>query len=150
MIRYNRDGFFNVGWGKYEAPYFPEIEIKAFKLKSHKCVFLNAGYRRTLALAADGDVVYCDPPYEPLHGTWVSQITLLAVSQDDQIATAENCVSAHQRGAKILISNSTAPRVLELYEHLGFTLHHVNARRAISSKGSTRETARDIVATLGV
>ncbi|HED3851542.1 TPA: DNA adenine methylase [Enterobacter soli] len=151
LIRYNRDGFFNVSWGKYEAPYFPEIEIKAFKVKSHKCVFLNAGYRRTLALAGDGDVVYCDPPYEPLPGT--AGFTNYAAGGfiwDDQIALAENCVSAHQRGAKILISNSTAPRVLELYEHLGFTLHHVNARRAISSKGSTRETARDIVATLGV
>ncbi|ELK1247715.1 TPA: Dam family site-specific DNA-(adenine-N6)-methyltransferase [Citrobacter freundii] len=151
LIRYNRDGFFNVGWGKYEAPYFPEIEIKAFKLKSHKCVFLNAGYRRTLALAADGDVVYCDPPYEPLPGTaGFTNYAAGGFTWDDQIALAENCVSAHQRGAKILISNSTAPRVLELYEHLGFTLHHVNARRAISSKGSTRETARDIVATLGV
>ncbi|MGY9707369.1 Dam family site-specific DNA-(adenine-N6)-methyltransferase [Citrobacter freundii] len=151
LIRYNRDGFFNVGWGKYEAPYFPEIEIKVFKLKSHKCVFLNAGYRRTLALAGDGDVVYCDPPYEPLPGTaGFTNYAAGGFTWDDQIALAENCVSAHQRGAKILISNSTAPRVLELYEHLGFTLHHVNARRAISSKGSTRETARDIVATLGV
>ncbi|EFH7513452.1 Dam family site-specific DNA-(adenine-N6)-methyltransferase [Escherichia coli] len=151
LIRYNRDGFFNVGWGKYEAPYFPEIEIKAFKLKSHKCVFLNAGYRRTLALAGDGDVVYCDPPYEPLPGTaGFTNYAAGGFTWDDQIALAENCVSAHQRGAKILISNSTAPRVIELYEYLGFTLHHVNARRAISSKGSTRETASDVVATLGV
>ncbi|BBV82889.1 site-specific DNA-methyltransferase (adenine-specific) [Enterobacter kobei] len=151
LIRYNREGFFNVGWGKYEAPYFPEIEIKAFKQKSHKCVFMNAGYRRTLALAGEGDVVYCDPPYEPLPGT--AGFTNYAVggfSWADQISLAESCVAAHQRGAKVLISNSTAPRVLELYEQHGFILHHVDARRAISSKGSTRETAKDIVATLGV
>ncbi|EBG8828731.1 Dam family site-specific DNA-(adenine-N6)-methyltransferase, partial [Salmonella enterica] len=24
LMRYNLDGFFNVGWGKYKAPYFPE------------------------------------------------------------------------------------------------------------------------------
>lgn len=151
LIRYNRDGFFNVGWGKYEAPYFPEIEIKAFKLKSHKCVFLNAGYRRTLALAGDGDVVYCDPPYEPLPGTaGFTNYAAGGFSWADQISLTESCVAAHQRGAKVLISNSTAPRVLELYQQHGFTLHHVDARRAISSKGSTRETAKDIVATLGV
>ncbi|HFF7182008.1 Dam family site-specific DNA-(adenine-N6)-methyltransferase [Enterobacter hormaechei] len=151
LIRYNRDGFFNVGWGKYEAPYFPEIEIKAFKQKSHKCVFLNAGYRRTLALAGEGDVVYCDPPYEPLPGTaGFTNYAAGGFSWADQISLAESCVAAHQRGAKVLISNSTAPRVLELYEQHGFTLHHVDARRAISSKGSTRETAKDIVATLGV
>lgn len=151
LIRYNRDGFFNVGWGKYEAPYFPEIEIKAFKQKSHKCVFFNAGYRRTLALAGEGDVVYCDPPYEPLPGTaGFTNYAAGGFSWSDQISLAESCVAAHLRGAKVLISNSTAPRVIELYEQHGFTLHHVDARRAISSKGSTRETAKDIVATLGV
>lgn len=151
LIRYNREGFFNVGWGKYEAPYFPEIEIKAFKQKSHKCVFLNAGFRRTLALAGEGDVVYCDPPYEPLPGTaGFTNYAAGGFSWADQISLAESCVAAHQRGAKVVISNSTAPRVIELYEQHGFTLHHVNARRAISSKGSTRETASDVVATLGV
>lgn len=151
LIRYNREGFFNVGWGKYEAPYFPEIEIKAFKQKSHKCVFMNAGYRRTLALAGEGDVVYCDPPYEPLPGTaGFTNYAAGGFSWADQISLAESCVAAHQRGAKVLISNSTAPRVLELYEQHGFILHHVDARRAISSKGSTRETAKDIVATLGI
>ncbi|ECJ2853592.1 DNA methylase, partial [Salmonella enterica subsp. diarizonae] len=38
----------------------------------------------------------------------------------------------------------------ELYERHGFTLHRVNSRRSISSKGSTRETANDIVASLGI
>lgn len=151
LIRYNRDGFFNVGWGKYEAPYFPGAEIKAFKQKAHKCVFMNARYRRTLALAGEGDVVYCDPPYEPLPGTaGFTNYAAGGFSWDDQISLAESCLAAHQRGAKVLISNSTAPRVLDLYERHGFTIHHVSARRAISSKGSTREVAKDIVATLGV
>ncbi|WP_102790046.1 Dam family site-specific DNA-(adenine-N6)-methyltransferase [Enterobacter asburiae] len=151
LIRYNLDGFFNVGFGKYKAPYFPEEEIKAFKRKAHACVFMNAGFRRTLALAGDGDVVYCDPPYEPLPGTaGFTNYAAGGFSWDSQVGLAENCVAAHQRGAKVVISNSTAPRVIELYEQHGFTLHRVSARRAISSKGSTRETASDVVATLGV
>lgn len=151
LIRYNLDGFFNVGFGKYKAPYFPEEEIKAFERKAHACVFMNAGFRRTLALAGDGDVVYCDPPYEPLPGTaGFTNYAAGGFSWDSQVDLAESCVAAHQRGAKVVISNSTAPRVIELYEQHGFTLHRVSARRAISSKGSTRETASDVVATLGV
>ncbi|WP_437887099.1 Dam family site-specific DNA-(adenine-N6)-methyltransferase [Phytobacter sp. V91] len=149
LIRYNLDHQFNVGFGKYRAPYFPEKEIQAFTGMAHNCVFLNAGYRRTLALAGEGDVVYCDPPYEPMPGT--SGFTGYAAGGfkwDDQIALAECCVAAHQRGATVVISNSTAPRIIELYEQHGFELHHVSARRAISSKGSTRQTASDIVATL--
>lgn len=151
LMRYNLDGFFNVGWGKYKAPYFPEEEIRAFRQKSHVCVFMNAGFERTLRLAGDGDVVYCDPPYEPMPGTaGFTSYASGGFSWDSQVALAESCAAAHQRGAKVFISNSTAPRVIELYEQHGFTLHRVNARRSISSKGSTRETANDIVASLGI
>ncbi|EKS6156480.1 Dam family site-specific DNA-(adenine-N6)-methyltransferase [Salmonella enterica] len=151
LMRYNLDGFFNVGWGKYKAPYFQEEEIRAFRLKSHACVFMTAGFERTLRLAGDGDVVYCDPPYEPMPGTaGFTSYASGGFSWDSQVALAESCVAAHQRGAKVFISNSTAPRVIELYEQHGFTLHRVNARRSISSKGSTRETANDIVASLGI
>ncbi|MGU7132607.1 Dam family site-specific DNA-(adenine-N6)-methyltransferase [Salmonella enterica subsp. enterica serovar Glostrup] len=151
LMRYNLDGFFNVGWGKYKAPYFPEKELMAFRKKSSACVFMTAGFERTLRLAGDGDVVYCDPPYEPMPGTaGFTSYASGGFSWDSQVALAESCVAAHQRGAKVFISNSTAPRVIELYEQHGFTLHRVNARRSISSKGSTRETANDIVASLGI
>lgn len=151
LMRYNLDGFFNVGWGKYKAPYFPEKELMAFRKKSSACVFMNAGFERTLRLAGDGDVVYCDPPYEPMPGTaGFTNYASGGFSWDSQVALAESCMAAHQRGAKVFISNSTAPRVIELYERHGFTLHRVNARRSISSKGSTRETANDIVASLGI
>lgn len=151
LMRYNLDGFFNVGWGKYKAPYFPEEEIRAFRQKSRACVFMTAGFERTLRLASDSDVVYCDPPYEPMPGTaGFTNYAAGGFSWNSQVALAESCVAAHQRGAKVFISNSTAPRVIELYEQHGFTLHRVNARRSISSKGSTRETANDIVASLGI
>jgi len=151
LVRYNRNNQFNVGWGKYSAPYFPVAEVKAFKARSHKCVFMTADYRRTLSLAGDGDVVYCDPPYEPMPGhDGFTGYAAGGFSWADQIYLAECCVAAHQRGAKVLISNSTAPNVMDLYRQQGFTLHHVNARRAISSKSSTREIASDIIATLGV
>lgn len=149
LMRYNRAGDFNVGWGKKSGPYFPEKELRAFATMAHNCVFMNDGYRRTLSLAGEGDVVYCDPPYEPLPGTaGFTNYAAGGFSWNDQIALAECCVAAHQRGARIVISNSTAPRVIELYEQHGFTLHHVSARRAISSKASTREIAADIVAVL--
>ncbi|EBG5756957.1 Dam family site-specific DNA-(adenine-N6)-methyltransferase [Salmonella enterica subsp. enterica serovar Heidelberg] len=151
LIRYNSNNQFNVGWGKYPSPYFPEEEIRAFTEMAHNCVFMAAGFRQTLALAGEGDVVYCDPPYEPMPGTaGFTSYASGGFSWDSQVALAESCVAAHQRGAKVFISNSTAPRVIELYERHGFTLHRVNARRSISSKGSTRETANDIVASLGI
>ncbi|WP_313053505.1 Dam family site-specific DNA-(adenine-N6)-methyltransferase [Atlantibacter hermannii] len=149
LIRYNRASEFNVGWGKYSAPYFPEKEIEAFTVMAHKCVFMASGYLRSLALAGEGDVIYCDPPYESMPGTaGFTSYAAGGFTWDDQVALAKSCIAAHQRGARVVISNSTAPRIIELYAQHGFTLHEVSARRAISSKGSTRETAKDILAIL--
>ncbi|EJZ7016775.1 Dam family site-specific DNA-(adenine-N6)-methyltransferase [Salmonella enterica] len=149
LIRYNRNNQFNVGWGKYPSPYFPLDEINAFTEMAHNCVFMAEGFRRTLALAGEGDVVYCDPPYEPMPGTaGFTNYAAGGFTWDDHIALAECCVAAHQRGARIVIGNSTAPRVIDLYSQHGFEIHHISARRSISSKGSTRETAKDLVAIL--
>ncbi|MEH5014049.1 Dam family site-specific DNA-(adenine-N6)-methyltransferase [Phytobacter diazotrophicus] len=151
LMRYNRSNQFNVGYGSYAAPHFPAEEVKAFKSRSHKCVFMTASYRQTLSLAGADDVVYCDPPYEPLPGTdGFTSYSGAGFSWADQVALAECCVAAHQRGAKVVISNSSAPKVIELYEQHGLTIHHVIARRAMSSKPGTRSAASDIIATLGV
>lgn len=149
LIRYNRNNQFNVGWGKYPSPYFPEEEIRAFTEIAHNCVFMAAGFRRTLALAGEGDVVYCDPPYEPMPGTaGFTHYAAGGFTWDDHIALAECCVAAHQRGARVVIGNSTAPRVIDLYSQHSFVIRYISARRSISSKGSTRETAKDLVAIL--
>ncbi|HGV6253890.1 TPA: Dam family site-specific DNA-(adenine-N6)-methyltransferase [Salmonella enterica subsp. enterica serovar Dublin] len=149
LIRYNRNNQFNVGWGKYPSPYFPLDEINAFTEMAHNCVFMAAGFHRTLAMAGEGDVVYCDPPYEPMPGTaGFTHYAAGGFTWDDQVALAECCVAAHQRGARVVIGNSTAPRVIDLYAQHGFEIHHISARRSISGKGSTRETAKDLVAIL--
>ncbi|MGG6046620.1 Dam family site-specific DNA-(adenine-N6)-methyltransferase [Salmonella enterica] len=149
LIRYNRNNQFNVGWGKYPSPYFPLDEINAFTEMAHNCVFMAAGFHRTLALAGEGDVVYCDPPYEPMPRTaGFTHYAAGGFTWDDHIALAECCVAAHQRGSRVVIGNSTAPRVIDLYAQHGFEIHHISARRSISGKGSTRETAKDLVAIL--
>lgn len=151
LMRYNLSHQFNVGWGKYKAPYFPEKELKDFVGMAHNCVFMTAGFRRTIGLAGKGDVVYCDPPYEPLPGT--SGFTAYSAggfTWDNQIELVECCVAAQRRGACVVISNSIAPRIVELYEQHGFRLHTIPARRSISCKSSTREVALDLVAVLEV
>ncbi|MDT8821263.1 DNA adenine methylase, partial [Klebsiella pneumoniae] len=106
-------------------------------------------YRRTISLAGKGDVVYCDPPYEPMPGT--AGFTAYAAggfNWENQVDLAKQCVSACHRGARVVISNSSAPKVLDLYREHGFNLQFINARRSISCKSSTREVAKDVVAIL--
>ncbi|MDV0653247.1 DNA adenine methylase, partial [Klebsiella quasipneumoniae subsp. similipneumoniae] len=105
--------------------------------------------RRTISLAGKGDVVYCDPPYEPMPGT--TGFTAYAAggfNWENQVDVAKQCVSAFHRGARVVISNSSAPKVLDLYREHGFNLQFIKARRSISCKSSTREVAKDVVAIL--
>src|SRR5690606_37426905 len=64
LCRYNRAGHFNVPYGNYKAPYFPEAEIRTFAEKAQRATFICASYDETLALLVPGDVISCDPPYD--------------------------------------------------------------------------------------
>ena len=41
LCRYNKKGGFNVPFGKYDKPYFPEAEMKAFHAKSKIATFIS-------------------------------------------------------------------------------------------------------------
>ena len=68
--------------------------------------------------ARRGDFLYLDPPYAPLTAT--SRFTAYTESgftSDDQRALQQVVVTLAERGCHVLLSNSTAPLVRELYEH---------------------------------
>lgn len=149
LTRYNLKGEFNVGYGRYKDPYFPEHEMLQFVALANHSVFINAPFQKTIGLCGEGDVIYCDPPYEPLPGKdGFTSYSGGSFKWADQLDLAAELVRAHQRGAKVVVTNSGAPKIRELYEASGFTLYDLHARRSISSKASTRETAHDVLGVL--
>ncbi|WP_407208009.1 DNA adenine methylase [Citrobacter portucalensis] len=149
LMRYNNSGGFNTSFGHYKAPYFPEKEIKAFAKYAHNYVFMLSDFRRTIGLAREGDVVYCDPPYEPMPGqAGFTNYTPDGFKWEDQLGVVEACRAAHRRGAKIVISNSSAPAIDQLYRDAGFTIHHIPRRQSIASNGNSREITTDILGVL--
>lgn len=149
LIRYNLKGEFNVGFGHYKKPYFPLSEMEAFMGKSSQCEFMCGDFEAAIELAGAGDVVYCDPPYEPLPGTdGFTRYSGQRFTFEDQVRLVESLVSARSRGAMIMITNSSAPRIKELYHLSGFELHELVAKRSVSCKGDGRVNAHDILATL--
>lgn len=149
LIRYNRSGAFNVGFGKFKRPYFPQQEIEHFSTIAHKCAFTHAHYTDTIRLAGAGDVVFCDPPYEPLPKTeGFTNYAAGGFTFEDQCSLANELVHAHQRGARIVITNSSAPKIRELYKSLNFKTHTLHARRSMSCKGNTRGAISDVIAVL--
>ncbi len=69
LCRYNQKGGFNVPFGSYKKPYFPEDEMYFFAEKAKRATFVCEGYHQTFSRARKGCVIYCDPPYAPLSTT---------------------------------------------------------------------------------
>ncbi|EBT5445550.1 Dam family site-specific DNA-(adenine-N6)-methyltransferase [Salmonella enterica] len=149
LMRYNQKGEFNVGFGSYRQPYFPLAEMESFATLARHYTFAIADYRETVALAGEGDVVFCDPPYEPMPGkSGFTNYSGQRFRFEDQACLAQALKSAHQRGASVVVTNSGAPAINELYKSLGFKVMSLRARRSISCAGDTRETVTDIIGVL--
>jgi DNA adenine methylase len=146
LCRYNRKGGFNVPFGSYKKPYFPEAEIRHFSAKAKKATFKCIGYEGAFALAKEGDVIYCDPPYAPLSTT--ASFTTYAgpgFSLDDQALLARHSRhTAHRRNIPVLISNHDIPLTRELYR--GAKLATISVQRNISQKGASRIKVDEIMA----
>lgn len=146
LCRYNKKGGFNVPFGSYKKPYFPEQEMYFFAEKAKKATFVCEGYAQTFARARKGSVIYCDPPYAPLSTT--ANFTSYAgngFSLDDQAALADHAErTALERGIPVLISNHDTTLTRRLYH--GADLNVVKVKRTISRNGAGRNKVDELMA----
>jgi len=150
LCRYNQKGLFNVGWNKKgEANYFPMDELAHFTGMQKEMTFMCAGFEDVIAQAGEGDVIFCDPPYEPLPDeAGFTAYSGTSFTFADQVRLVECLVAARDRGAKVVITNSSAPAILYLYISNGFRIAPLATRRSVSCKSETRKTVNDIIAAL--
>ncbi len=146
LCRYNKKGGFNVPFGSYKKPYFPEQELEFFAEKAKKATFVCESYPETFKRARKGCVVYCDPPYAPLSTT--ANFTSYAgngFSLDDQAALADVAERlAKERGIPVLISNHDTTLTRRLYH--GAELNVVKVKRTISRNGAERNKVDELLA----
>lgn len=150
LCRYNLKGLFNVYWNKRGVKnYFPMDELRHFAEHFLQAEFVCGGFEGVIARAGEGDVIFCDPPYEPMpEKAGFTSYSGTTFKFDDQVKLVDCLVAAVERGARVVITNSSAPLILQLYIKNGMTIAPLEARRSVSCKADTRETANDIIATL--
>jgi DNA adenine methylase len=109
-----------------------------------------------LVLGACGpeDFVYLDPPYAPLTGTArFTSYTAGGFGPDRQHTLQRAVVELAARGGLVLLSNSSAPEIRQLYaanaaaRRAGLRARFVHARRAINSRGTGRAGVREYLIT---
>ncbi|MBX5467194.1 MAG: Dam family site-specific DNA-(adenine-N6)-methyltransferase [Firmicutes bacterium] len=145
LCRYNAAGAFNVPFGRYRRPYFPEAEMRAFWRKAQGVTFRCADFREVLAEARPGDVVYCDPPYVPLSATAnFTDYSAGGFGPQDQADLADWAERLAARGIPVLISNHATPFTEEAYHSA--QVERFGVQRFISCDGDHRGVADEVLA----
>ncbi|WP_427228055.1 DNA adenine methylase [Yersinia enterocolitica] len=145
ICRYNQKGEFNVPYGKYKAPYFPETEIRYFAEKAQKATFVCSGFSETLNMTVAGDVIYCDPPYIPASATAnFTHYHTDGFNLDDQHQLAKEVAWAGAKGCHVIVSNSDTSIARDLYSR--FDIHGITAPRSASCKSDGRKAVGEIIA----
>jgi len=157
LFRVNQSGGFNVPPGRYLKPRITDADL----LRQVSATLAAPGVRLSLGSfetvvdrAAAGDFVYFDPPYAPLSPTAnFRSYTSRGFSDADQSRLQRVAVTLAERGVTVLLSNSTAPVVLELFEAdgaaraAGLRAVRVPARRAINTRADRRGVVEELLVT---
>lgn len=146
LCRYNLKGGYNVPFGRYKAPYFPEKEMLAFHHKAQKADFVLSSFESIIQSARPGDVIYCDPPYVPLSPS--ANFTSYSsggfnMQKQQQLADLANEVS--DKGIPVLISNHNTKFTLQAYKKAN-KIKRFHVQRFISCNGKKRGTAGELLA----
>jgi DNA adenine methylase len=155
LFRLNASGDFNVPPGRYDNPKIvdrPLLTIASRALAARNVTIRKAPFDRVLEDAREGDFAYFDPPYAPLSATSNFRgYTSRSFSDVDQQRLQQVLIELSRRKVHVLLSNSTAPDVMRLYEGnreiaaAGLKARCFPARRAVNSRADRRGVVQELV-----
>ncbi|APJ05049.1 hypothetical protein AXG55_02480 [Silvanigrella aquatica] len=146
LYRINSKGEFNVPFGKrlkcpalYEEENLLNVSHRLKNTQLH-----NKDFESICTEAAPGDFIYCDPPYEPLSATSsFNSYNSGGFSFTEQKRLFSACDKAVKKGATVIISNSSSPKIIELYQK--WDIKRILAKRSINSKGNSRGVIEEVL-----
>lgn len=148
LYRVNKQGKFNVPYGKYANPRICDEEgLKAASEALKKAEILCGDYLLVLDhYAQAGDFVFLDPPYLPISEyADFKRYTKEQFYEEDHVELAKMIMRLQERGCHVVLTNSNHPLVHELYAP--FTIDVIQTKRHISCNGSTRK-GEDVIITI--
>ncbi|MCC6647943.1 MAG: Dam family site-specific DNA-(adenine-N6)-methyltransferase [Polyangiaceae bacterium] len=145
LYRVNSRNIYNVPFGAMTKPNIcDERRLRACAAQLATTEILDAGFETVLDRASKGDFVYFDPPYVPLStSSMFVSYTKDGFGMDDQRRLVEVAATLKRRGVHVLLSNSAAPAVYELYR--GFEIEEVELQRLVGAKSSSRGAIKELL-----
>ncbi len=157
LFRLNSRGGFNVPVGRYARVTIcdaPNLRRLSAALRRPGLTVDVRRFEEALGDGRPGDFVYLDPPYAPVSRTsQFTSYTAAGFGPDEQARLQQAVVGLARLGARVLLSNSTAPDIRRLYadnveaRSAGLRAKTVEARRSINSRASRRGAVREYLIT---
>jgi len=146
LYRVNQSDKFNVPFGKYTNPNWCDEEaLKNASALLQNTIINTQKFSSTLEVAQKGDLVYFDPPYIPLTETSnFTSYTKDGFGLEQQRNLRDIALKIRDKGAHVILSNSSSPTVYELYDKY-FTLKEVKSLRSINSNGDKRGAVTELL-----
>jgi DNA adenine methylase len=146
LYRVNQSGGFNVPFGSHKNPTICDADTLRACSRALKSAELRVSdFAASVTEAQAGDLVYFDPPYAPLSATSsFTTYTAGGFGPTEQRRLRDLALELKRRGVHVLLSNSSAPLIRDLYAD-GFHVEEVGARRAVNSKASGRGLVKELL-----
>ena len=142
LYRVNSKGKFNVPLGKYSNPNIvneENLHAVSHILQSSRVSIKCRDFEAVLSDAKKGDLVYFDPPYQPVSATAnFTSYTNKDFTYDDLTRLAELCLKLDSRGCKVLLSNSDSKEVADIFSKNPWKITKIEANRSINSNSKKR------------
>lgn len=146
LYRVNSKNEFNVPFGRYTNPNLCDAEnLRRCSAALQGVEVRVDDFANVLGRAVRGDFVYFDPPYAPLNTTSsFTSYTHHGFGRAEQERLRNLALELKARKVQVLLSNSSAPLIRELYAE-GFEVEEVLATRNLNSKAERRGKLVELV-----
>lgn len=147
MYRENSKGGFNVPFNNSEKPPICDaINLRNVSNALQRTKITSASYDEAVDSAVAGDFIYFDPPYHPINATSsFTSYNSSGFNENDQILLRDKFKELSDRGCKVMLSNSNAPLITQLYKD--FNIHEIYAARSINATGTKRGKIAELLIT---
>lgn len=139
MFRVNKDGLMNIPVGRTLKKNFGDNgNLKLCSKVLQFSTVSNQDFSDVEALAKPGDLVYFDPPYDPISDTSsFTTYTEGGFTFEDQIRLRDLAQRLKDKGIYVYLSNSGSSRIRELYKN--WTIKEFSLKRTLNSKAEKRK-----------
>jgi DNA adenine methylase len=147
LYRENKKGEFNVPFGRYHNPAICDPQrLRTASVALHGAELQAADFEEVVSSSGPGDFVYFDPPYAPLNSTSnFTSYNRFGFGEEDQRRLSKTFDDLSSRDCSVMLSNSDASLVHELYQGKGYRLIEIKARRFINSKAGGRGLVTELL-----